>query len=105
VIGAVAFSHWVLDLLVHRADMPILPGNAGGLPLLGLGLWATPALSLALEAALVVAGIVLYYRAAMSLPMPAGVEPGAARQRRLLASGVLAGLLAASLVTSALGIA
>ena len=35
-LGAVAFSHWVLDLIVHRADMPILPGNAGGLPLLGL---------------------------------------------------------------------
>jgi membrane-bound metal-dependent hydrolase YbcI (DUF457 family) len=35
VLAAVAFSHWVLDLLVHRADLPILPGNAGGLPLLG----------------------------------------------------------------------
>jgi hypothetical protein len=36
-LGAVAFSHWVLDLIVHRADMPILPGNAGDLPLLGSG--------------------------------------------------------------------
>src|SRR5690242_6738588 len=26
VIGGVAFSHWMLDLLVHRADLPILPG-------------------------------------------------------------------------------
>ncbi len=32
VFGAVVFSHWLLDLLVHRADMPILPGNAGNLP-------------------------------------------------------------------------
>ena len=24
-LGAVAFSHWVLDLIVHRGDMPILP--------------------------------------------------------------------------------
>ena len=31
VLGAVVFSHWLLDLLVHRGDMPILPGNAGGL--------------------------------------------------------------------------
>jgi membrane-bound metal-dependent hydrolase YbcI (DUF457 family) len=25
-IGLVAFSHWILDLLVHRPDLPILPG-------------------------------------------------------------------------------
>ena len=30
-IGAVVFSHWVLDLVVHRPDLPILPGNAGNL--------------------------------------------------------------------------
>jgi hypothetical protein len=30
VIGGVAFSHWLLDLVVHRGDLPILPGNAGG---------------------------------------------------------------------------
>src|SRR5215216_3840093 len=26
IIGAVVFSHWLLDLIVHRPDMPILPG-------------------------------------------------------------------------------
>src|SRR5688500_9403019 len=26
-VGGVAFSHWILDLITHRADMPILPGN------------------------------------------------------------------------------
>ena len=36
VIGGLAFSHWVLDLIVHRPDMPIWPG---GDTLLGLGLW------------------------------------------------------------------
>jgi membrane-bound metal-dependent hydrolase YbcI (DUF457 family) len=41
-LGAVAFSHWVLDLIVHRGDMPILPGNAGGLPLLGFGFGECP---------------------------------------------------------------
>src|ERR1700753_3571994 len=39
VIALVAFSHWVLDLFVHRADMPVLPGNAGHLALFGFGLW------------------------------------------------------------------
>src|SRR5919202_92129 len=42
VIAAVAFSHWVLDLFVHRPDLPILPGNAGDLPQLGFGLWQVP---------------------------------------------------------------
>ena len=32
VLGLVSFSHWLLDLIVHRHDMPILPGNAGNLP-------------------------------------------------------------------------
>ncbi len=27
VIAAVVFSHWLLDLIVHRDDMPILPGQ------------------------------------------------------------------------------
>ncbi|OFD71089.1 hypothetical protein BWGOE8_50300 [Bacillus mycoides] len=28
VVGAVVFSHWILDLLVHRADLPLLPGES-----------------------------------------------------------------------------
>jgi hypothetical protein len=39
VLGLVSFSHWLLDLIVHRHDMPVLPGNAGHLPRLGFGLW------------------------------------------------------------------
>ena len=42
VIGLVSASHWLLDLLVHRADLPILPGNIGNLPTFGLGLWRYP---------------------------------------------------------------
>ena len=38
VIGAVVFSHWILDLVVHRDDLAILPGNAGDLTV-GFGLW------------------------------------------------------------------
>ena len=49
VLAGVAWSHWLLDLVVHRADMPLLPGNIGGLPRLGLGLWDQPALAAAIE--------------------------------------------------------
>ncbi|BCJ41491.1 hypothetical protein GCM10010168_55100 [Actinoplanes ianthinogenes] len=63
-IGAVVFSHWVLDLLVHRADMPVLPGDLGDLPRLGFGLWQHHVLTAAIEAALLLAGAMLYHRAA-----------------------------------------
>ncbi len=31
VLAGVVLSHWVLDLFMHRDDMPFLPGNAGTL--------------------------------------------------------------------------
>jgi membrane-bound metal-dependent hydrolase YbcI (DUF457 family) len=64
VIGAVVFSHWILDLLVHRADMPILPGNLGDLPRMGFGLWQYHALTATIEALLLLAGATLYWSAA-----------------------------------------
>ncbi|QGQ44999.1 permease [Metabacillus sediminilitoris] len=66
IIGSVAFSHWLLDLIVHRSDMPILPGNLGGFPLLGLGLWAVPTVSMAFEGLLIIAGSLLYFRYAIN---------------------------------------
>lgn len=44
-IGAVVFSHWLADLLVHRPDLPL--GFTG--PKLGLALWNFPALEMAVE--------------------------------------------------------
>lgn len=70
ILGAVVMSHWLLDLIVHRGDLPLLPGNAGGLPTLGFGLWRYPGLSAVAELALVVAGTYLYWRAARVLTRP-----------------------------------
>src|SRR5262249_48705481 len=83
ILGALVFSHWVLDLLVHRGDMPILPGDFGNLPRLGLGLWQMPWLSGGLELLIVGVGGVLYWRAAQ--------EAGAVRGGATLAhvSGAL----------------
>jgi membrane-bound metal-dependent hydrolase YbcI (DUF457 family) len=64
VLGFVAFSHWLLDLLVHRHDMPILPGNAGNLPRLGFGLWQFKTASILAELLLVLIGAWSYWRAA-----------------------------------------
>jgi hypothetical protein len=92
VLGAVVFSHWLLDLVVHRGDLPILPGNAGDLPRLGFGLWRVPAASVLVELALVVAGAWLYWRAAVQ------TSTGDTRRAHLL--GLL--VLAAGIVTLAL---
>jgi hypothetical protein len=94
VLAVVVFSHWVLDLVVHRADLPLLPGNAGDLPRLGFGLWKVPAASIAVELALVVAGAYLYWRAATETASGAGE----ARRANLLGASVLA----AGVVTLAL---
>jgi hypothetical protein len=72
VIGLVAASHWVLDLIVHRADMPFLPANILHLPRLGFGLWRFPAASIALELALVLVGAWVYWRAAKAVSIQAG---------------------------------
>jgi hypothetical protein len=97
VLGLVAFSHFVLDLPMHHADMPILPGNAGDLPRLGFGLWQFPALSAALELVLVLAGSLLYWRAAVDM---ARADP--ALLRRAHACGALA--LGAGIMTLGLNV-
>jgi hypothetical protein len=76
VIGAVSFSHWLWDLVVHRADMPLLPGNLGNFSRLGFGLWRWPAASAALELLLVLVGAALYWRAARQAARAAGRGPG-----------------------------
>jgi hypothetical protein len=104
VVGALAFSHWVLDLVVHRADLPLLPGNVGGLPLLGFGLWQVRVVAALVELALVLAGAFLYYRAATNLPTDANARGQGQRKRALTASGVVAGLMLLSLATNVLGV-
>ena len=81
VLGLVSFSHWLLDLIVHRGDMPILPGNLGGLQKLGFGLWRIRPASIAIEALLVAAGAWFYWRAAESV-----TSPGPGRRRAVLAA-------------------
>jgi hypothetical protein len=44
-IGAVVFSHWLLDLIVHRPDLELFPNG----PKIGLGLWNYPVPEQAVE--------------------------------------------------------
>ena len=57
-IGIAVFSHWVLDFLVHRPDLPLYDDTMK----VGLGLWNYPIVALSLEAGLLFGGMILYLR-------------------------------------------
>ncbi|MBT4099826.1 MAG: hypothetical protein HOM68_15260 [Gemmatimonadetes bacterium] len=59
VIAVVAVSHWFLDFLTHRPDMPI---NFDQTTLVGLGLWNHPVIAVPLELLLFALGIWIYAR-------------------------------------------
>jgi hypothetical protein len=59
VVGISVFSHWILDLLVHRPDLPLLPGGATRV---GLGLWNSLPVTLVLEFGLMLVGLLIYTR-------------------------------------------
>lgn len=58
-VGICVFSHWVLDWVTHRADLPLLP--VGG-PRVGLGLWNSVAGTAIIEIAMFAVGLTLYLR-------------------------------------------
>ncbi len=64
VLAALVLSHWLLDALVHRPDLPLVPG---GSTLVGLRLWSSLTLTLALEVPLFMLGVWLYARSTQPL--------------------------------------
>lgn len=97
VIGGLTFSHWLLDLLVHRSDMPVLPGNFGQFPLLGFHLWEWPLISILAESLLILAGAYFYFRSVLSR---VAKHPNRYKKRAYFAGSVMTFLLVLSLVSS-----
>jgi hypothetical protein len=60
VLGLAVVSHWVLDLVVHRPDLPLVPGGGSKV---GFGLWSSLGGTLAVEFAIFAIGVFLYLRA------------------------------------------
>ena len=56
-IAALVFSHYVLDVITHRPDMPV---TLTGAQKLGLGLWNYPGTTLTIESVLFIAGTLVY---------------------------------------------
>src|ERR1700704_1426080 len=70
-VGVAVFSHWVLDLLVHRPDLPLYDNTAK----VGLGLWNYPVVALSLEALLLFGGMTLYLRRTRPLSAMGSLGP------------------------------
>src|SRR3974390_2552608 len=64
VLGALVISHWLLDAIVHRPDLPLLPGGGARV---GFGLWNSIPGTLAVELTLFAAGLAFYVRATRPL--------------------------------------
>jgi uncharacterized membrane protein YhaH (DUF805 family) len=58
VVGAAVLSHWVLDYVTHRPDLPLWPGG----PKVGLGLWQSVPATFVVEVALFLVTLALYVR-------------------------------------------
>jgi len=59
VCGLAVLSHWVLDLVVHRPDLPLAPGSSARF---GFGVWNSLPATMAVELAIFGLGVYLYWR-------------------------------------------
>ena len=64
VVALVVLSHWFLDLVVHRPDLPLAPGSDVKV---GFAVWDSVPGTLLLEGALFVIGVRFYLRGSQAL--------------------------------------
>ncbi len=55
-LGGLVLSHWVLDVITHRPDLPLWPAG----PMVGFGLWNSVPGTILVEASLLGAGLWAY---------------------------------------------
>ena len=59
ILYIVVLSHWVLDFITHRPDLPVLPWSD---VYVGLGLWYSVPFTLLVELSMFFAGVAMYIR-------------------------------------------
>ncbi|HEY8938528.1 MAG TPA: metal-dependent hydrolase [Cyclobacteriaceae bacterium] len=72
ILGIGVLSHWVLDLIVHFHDLPLIPGQS---VFVGFGLWGSVVATNIIEIALLTTGIVLYLRSTTPLNKKGAILP------------------------------
>jgi len=61
-IGLLVTSHWILDFVTHRPDLPLWPGG----PKYGLRLWNSVVGTIVVESVLFIIGVAIYARVTRS---------------------------------------
>src|SRR5947207_2653415 len=61
-IALCVVSHWFLDLIAHRPDLPLWPDG----PRFGFGLWNYPAATMIIECAMFAGGVLIYVRSTVA---------------------------------------
>src|SRR5207248_5351154 len=69
IVAFAVFSHWILDLIVHRPDLAIYDNVLK----IGFGLWNHRGLEFSLEIAILVGGILIYLKRNSSVARTAGI--------------------------------
>lgn len=87
-VAAVVLSHWFLDVVAHRPDLPLAPGTERRW---GLGLWNSVPATLLLESLLLAVALAFYVRRTRALDRIGSWGPG------LIALFLAAAYLGASL--------
>ena len=58
ILGILVLSHWILDFITHRPDLPLFLGSDSHL--VGLGLWNSIIAAVIIESLICIAGVYLY---------------------------------------------
>ena len=61
ILGILVLSHWILDFISHRPDLPLFLGSDS--LLVGLGLWNSIIATVIIESMIFIAGVYLYFAA------------------------------------------
>lgn len=60
-LAVLVVSHWILDFITHRRDLPLSPFSDAKF---GLGLWNLPIVEIILETGIFLGGVYLYFKSA-----------------------------------------
>ena len=59
-LGVLVLSHWILDFITHRPDLPLNFGSSS--PLVGLGLWNSVIATIIIEGGIFILGVYLFIK-------------------------------------------
>jgi hypothetical protein len=68
-VGLAVFSHWILDLIVHRPDLALYDDTWK----VGFGLWNYKGIEFSLEIGMLIVGVIIYLRRNGSIARRAGI--------------------------------